>query len=195
MTSLYPRERVEELLQPLMLPVVHRILLKTLSSDPLNVLPAPSRFCDGQSFSVLYAAGDFATSFIEVLVRDRFVQRNQRVIPYDDVRTRAWIELDLPQTKPLMLVDLRGSGCLTLGAPTDAVHARNQSAGRTLGRALYQQHADIAGLWYQSRLTGGECFAIFDRAFKRLTPSRGGGLEHHPQLPDILETHGVRLEL
>ncbi len=121
MTSLYPRERVEELLQPLTLPVVHRILLKTLSADPLNVLPAPSRFCDGLSFSVLYAAGDFATSFIEVLVRDRFVQRNQRVIPYDDVRTRAWIELDLPQTKPLMLVDLRGSGCLTLGAPTDSV--------------------------------------------------------------------------
>ena len=118
MTSLYPRERVEELLRPLMLPVVHRILLKTLSADPLNVLPAPSRFCDGQSFSVLYAAGDFATSFIEVLVRDRFVQRNQRVIPYDDVRTRAWIEFDLPQANPLMLADLRGSGTRCVLAPS-----------------------------------------------------------------------------
>ena len=44
MTSLYPRERVEATLQPLALPVVHRILLKTLSADPLNVLPAPLVF-------------------------------------------------------------------------------------------------------------------------------------------------------
>src|ERR1700688_2174245 len=119
MTGLYPRERVEAVLRPLTAPVAHRILLKPFLADPLKAVPAPSRFCDGQSFSVLYAAGDFATSFIEVLVRDRFVQRNQRVIPYDDVRTRAWIEMDLPEANPLMLADLRGSGCLTLGAPTD----------------------------------------------------------------------------
>jgi hypothetical protein len=44
------------------------------------------------------------------------------------------------------MVDLRESGCLILGAPTDAAHARNQAAGRALGRALYEQHADIDGI-------------------------------------------------
>ena len=89
MTSLYPRERVETVSRTVTLPVAHRILLKTSMAEPLNVAPVPSRFCDGRSFSVLYAAADFATSFVEVLVRDRFVQRDQRIIPYDDVRTRA----------------------------------------------------------------------------------------------------------
>jgi hypothetical protein len=39
MTSLYPRERVEAILQPLTLPVCHRILLKTLSVDPRGRQP------------------------------------------------------------------------------------------------------------------------------------------------------------
>jgi hypothetical protein len=194
MTGLYPRERVEAVLRQLTLGVVHRILLTTSMAAPMNVRPAPSRFCDGRSFSVLYAAADFATSFIEVIVRDRVVQRDRRVIPYDDVRTRAWIEIELPQTNPLILADLRGSGCVTLGAPTDAAHARNQTAGRTLARALYAHHADIDGIWYQSRLTGGECFAIFDRAVVRLNPIRSGQLVHHPQLPQLLDAHEIKLE-
>jgi len=49
--------------------------------------------------------------------------------------------------------DLRESGCLILGAPTDTLRT-HQAAGRALGRALYEQHADIDGIWYQSRLTG-----------------------------------------
>jgi RES domain len=194
MTDLYPRERVESISRRLKIPVVHRILLKTLTTEPLSVRSAPSRFCDGFSFSVLYAAADFATSFIEVVVRDRFVQREQRIIPYDDIQTRAWIEIELPPANPLLLADLRGSGCVTLGAPTDAAHARNQTAGRALARTLYQHHADIDGIWYQSRLTGGECFAIFDRAIVRLSPIRTGQLVHHPQLPQVLDAHEIRLE-
>jgi hypothetical protein len=195
MTGLYPRERVEAVLQPLAIPTIHRVLLKAFLPEPLSVQAAPSRFCDGHSYSVLYAAGDLATSFAEVLVRDRFVQRNERVIPYGDVRIRAWLEIDLPTANPLRMADLRGSGCLTLGAPTDAAHARNHSAGRALSRALYEQHSDIDGIWYESRLTGGECFAIFDRAFHVLIPGRYGDLVRHPELPSILKTHGITLEV
>ena len=50
----------------------------------------------------------------------------------------------------------------------DAAHARNQAAGRALARALYEQHSNIDGIWFRSRLTGGACLAIFDRALKRL---------------------------
>ncbi len=66
-------------------------------------------------------------------------------------------------------------------------------AGRALGRSLYEQHADI-GIGYQSRLTGGDCLAIFDRALPKLTPIKVGGLESHPELPDVLGRHHVRIE-
>jgi hypothetical protein len=98
-----------------------------------------------------------------------------------------------PRDEPLKMVDLRESGCLILGAPTDATHARNQAAGRVLSRTLYEQHSDTDGIWYQSRLTGEDCLAIYDRALKRLKPVKTGQLEHHPQLPDVLRAHSVKI--
>jgi hypothetical protein len=71
MTVLYPRERVKEVLRPLSLATAHRIVLKPYLSDPLAVRPSKSRFCDVRTYAVLYAAGDFATAFAEVVVRDR----------------------------------------------------------------------------------------------------------------------------
>jgi hypothetical protein len=194
MTALYPRERVEAVLRPLALASAHRIILRPHLSAPLAVHPSRSRFCDGRTYAVLYGASDFATAFIEVVVRDRLVQSDRRVVPFGDIAARGWVEFVLVGAEPLNLVDLRESGCLVLGAPTDAAHARNQAAGRALSRALYEQHSDIDGIWYQSRLTGGDCLAIFDRAAKRLKPLKTGQLEHHPQLPDVLRTHSVKIE-
>jgi RES domain len=37
---------------------------------------------------VLYAAGDFATAFAEVVVRDRLVQRDRRFVPFGDIAAR-----------------------------------------------------------------------------------------------------------
>jgi hypothetical protein len=193
MTVLYSRERVKEVLRPLSLATAHRIVLKPYLSDPLAVRPSKSRFCDGRTYAVLYAAGDFATAFAEVVVRDRLVQRDRRFVPFGDIAARGWVEIS-SNNVPLQMVDLRESGCLILGAPTDTAHARNQAAGRALGRALYEQHADIDGIWYQSRLTGGYCLAIFDRALQNLTPIKTGELEHHPELPDALRRHRVRIE-
>jgi hypothetical protein len=82
-------------------------------------------------------ASDFATAFIEVVVRDRLVQRDRRIVPFGDIAARGWVEFALTGDEPLKLVDLRESGCLVIGAPTDAAHARNQAAGRALSRALY----------------------------------------------------------
>lgn len=73
-------------------------------------------------------------------------------------------------------------------------HARNHAAGRALGRALYEQHSDIDGIWYQSRLTGGECLAVFDRALEHLALIKTGELEHHPELPQALRMHRVGIE-
>jgi hypothetical protein len=193
-TALYPRERVEAVLRPLALASAHRIILRPHLSAPLAVHPSKSRFCDGRTCTVLYGASDFATAFIEVVVRDRFVQSDRRVVPFGDIAARGWVEFALVGDEPLKMVDLRESGCLVLGAPTDAAHARNQAAGRALSRALYEQYSDIDGIWYQSRLTGGHCLAIFDRAADRLKPLKTGQLEHHPGLPDVLRTHSVRIE-
>ena len=193
MTVLYPRERVKEVLQPLFLATAHRIVLKPYLSDPLSAYRSKSRFCDGRMYAVLYAAGDFATAFAEVVVRDRLVQRDRRFVPFGDITARAWVEFSSNDVQ-LQMVDLRESGCLILGAPTDTAHARNQAAGRALGRALYEQHADIDGIWYKSRLTGGDCLAIFDRALAKLTPIKTGGLENHPELPDVLDRHRVGIE-
>jgi RES domain len=195
MTAAYPRGRVEEVLRPLSLAAAHRILLKRYLSEPLAVHPSKSRFCDGRTYAVLYGASDFATAFVEVVVRDRLVQRDRRVVPFGDIAGRGWVEFALSGDDPLNMVDLRESGCVVLGAPTDTVHARNHAAGRALSRALYEQYLDIDGIWYQSRLTGGDCLAIFDRALKRLAPSKTGELEHHPDLPKALRMHSVRIEI
>jgi hypothetical protein len=93
MTILYPRERVKEVLRPLSLAKAHRIVLKRYLSEPLTVRPSKSRFCDGRSYAVLYAAGDFATAFAEVVVRDRLVQRDRRLVPFGDIAARGWVEL------------------------------------------------------------------------------------------------------
>lgn len=193
MTVLYPRERVKDVLQPLLLATAHRIVLKPYLSDPLSTYRSKSRFCDGRTYAVLYAAGDFATAFAEVVVRDRLVQRDRRFVPFGDITARGWVEFSSNDVQ-LQMVDLRESGCLMLGAPTDTAHARNQAAGRALGRALYEQHADIDGIWYKSRLTGGDCLAIFDRALAKLTPIKTGGLEDHPELSDVLDRHRVGIE-
>jgi hypothetical protein len=142
---------------------------------------------------VLYAANDFATAFIEVVVRDRLVQRDRRIVPFGDIAARGWIKFTLDGEEPLKMVDLRESGCLVLGAPTDAARARNQAAGRALSRALYDQHSDIDGICYESRLTGGSCLAVFDRAVQRLKLVEKGQLELHPRLPDVLRAHDVRI--
>ena len=93
MTVLYPRERVKEVLRPLSLATAHRIVLKPYLSDPLTVRSSKSRFCDGRTYAVLYAAGDFPTAFAEVVVRDRLVQRDRRLVPFGDIAARGWVEL------------------------------------------------------------------------------------------------------
>src|SRR5690242_3803406 len=125
MTVLYPRKRVDAVLRPLHLSSATRIFLRKFASDPLGTAPGPSRFCDGHSFAVLYSAEAFETAFVEVVVRDRFVHRDERIIQFDEIRSRAWVQVSSVARNTLQFVDLREDGCLKLGAPTDTVHARN----------------------------------------------------------------------
>jgi hypothetical protein len=86
-----------------------------------------------------------------------------------------------------------GSGCVEIGAPTDAAHARHLAAGQALGRAVYEEHRDVDGFVYSSRLTGDDCIAVFDRAVHQLMVLETGELKDHPQLPQLLEQHRIQL--
>ena len=73
------------------------------------------------------------------------------------------------------------------------MHARNHAAGRALGRAIHAEHPGIDGFVYESRLTGEDVYAVFDRGIGKLRAVGTGVLADHAELPDLLSHHGVRL--
>lgn len=97
----YPRERVEGVLTKVKLPASYRIFLRHHLETPLGITPGDSRFCasaDGNA--VLYATPDFATAFIEVILRDRFTRKRQREVSLKEITERAWARIvTKPQTK------------------------------------------------------------------------------------------------
>ena len=138
---------------------------------------------------------DFATAFIETVVRDRFMRRRRREIGLVEVTERAWVRIEAKPATRLMLLDLRRDGCALIGVPTDTVNARNHAAGRAFGKAVHAEHANVDGLLYASRLTGADVYAVFDRGIGKLEASESGMLPDHPELPDVLDKHRVDLVL
>ena len=104
-----------------------------------------------------------------------------------------WARIETAAPATLRLLDLRGDGCIRIGAPTDAVNARNHAAGRALGRAIHAEHPTIDGLLFSSRLTGGDAYGVFQRALGKLAASESDLLQNHPDLPDILARFDIRL--
>ncbi len=192
----YPRERIEAVLVSTELPRCYRIVPGRYVASLLGTAPADSRFCSKAGvYTMLYASPDFTTSFIETVVRDRFVRRRRREILLKEVTERVWASIVTQPRKKLTLLDLRQDGCALIGAQTDTVNARNHAAGRAFGKAIHSDHEDIDGLVYPSRLTGGDVYAMFDRAIGKLELSGSGLLPDHPELPDVLEKHGIGLVL
>ena len=146
----------------------------------MGTRPTDSRFCSRSAgYSVLYASPDFATAFIETVVRDRFMRRRDRDVALKEITERVWACISARSGSALVLLDLRGDGCARIGAPTDAVHARNHAAGRALAKAILSEHADVEGLLYASRLTGEDIYAVFDRGTEKLVSVGTGRLEDH----------------
>ena len=190
----YPRNRIEPVLLKTGLPPSYRIMPGRHRPSPLGASPADSRFCSRNAgYTVLYAAPDFATAFIETVVRDRFVRRSERNVALKEITELFWARITARPGTVLTLLDLRGDGCARIGAPTDAVHARNHAAGRAFAKAVHAEHADIEGLLYDSRLTGGEVYAVFDRGAGKLEAVETDMLMYHPDLPEVLERHGIGL--
>ena len=190
----YPLQRIRPVLLETALPSGWRIFPSRHLDSPLGTIPADSRFCSRTGgYSVLYAAADFATAFVETVIRDRFVGLSSREIAIREITSGAWARLESIPGLTLALLDLREDGCAKIGAPTDVVNARNHAAGRTFAAVIHASHPNIDGLVYRSRLTGGNAYAVFDRAIAKLHTRETGQLAHHPVLPGILADYGVRL--
>jgi hypothetical protein len=188
----YPRERIEARLHSFAIDGAHRVF--GVSRMPLQLHSSPSRFCDGQSgFSVLYASLSFETCVVETLVRDRFTHRLKRELPLAAVLARGYARISTQPDRELNLLDLRDSGCVDIGAPTDAVRARHFAAGQALGRAVYEAHTDVDGFIYASRLTGDDCIAVFDRGLEKFAVVDACELKDHAELPAVLERNKVVL--
>ena len=52
-------------------------------------------------------------------------------------------------------------------------------------------HADVDGLFYGSRLTGEDIYAVFDRSIGNLAFSETGIARGYPELPDDRRKEGV----
>ena len=190
----YSRNRIESVLLKAEFPDSYRIVPERYRASPLGTSPADSRFCSRDAgYTVLYASPDFATAFIETVVRDRFVRRQEREVGLKEVTARVWARISAQPGTLLTLLDLRGDGCARVGAPTDAVGARSHAAGRAFARSIHAEHADIDGLLHVSRLTGKDAYALFDRVLGKLEATETGALADHPDLSEVFERHGMAL--
>lgn len=190
----YPRDRIESVLLKTRFPDSYRIMPERYRGSPLGASAGDSRFCSRNAgYAVLYAAPDFATAFVETVVRDRFVRRSERNVALREITERYWARISARPGMELTLLDPRGDGCARVGVPTDAIHARNHAAGRAFARAIHSEHADVEGLLHASRLTGEDVRAVFDRGLGKLSVAETGTLMDHPRLPEILERHGIGL--
>ena len=178
------------------MPSCCRIFPSSFSDKPLGTGQSDSRFTTKNgAFTILYAAADFATAFVETVVRDRFLRkRPQREIRLQEVRKRAYAHIASDRAGYLNLLDLRGDGPVRLGAPTDTVNARNHAAGRAFARAIYAKHKNVDGIIFPSRLSRGDVSAVFDRAIEaKLVAQPAERLLHHPELAGVLERFDIKL--
>ena len=190
----YPRDRIESVLLKAGFPDSYRIVPGRYRASPLGTVAADSRFCSRNAgYTVLYASPDFATAFVETVVRDRFMRQREREVEFKEIEERVWARISARPGATLDLLDLRGDGCTRVGAPTDAVRARNHAAGHALARAIYAEHADVEGLLHVSRLTGEDVYAVFDRGLGKLESTETGMLKDHPDLPQVLARHEIGL--
>jgi hypothetical protein len=58
---------------------------------------------------------------------------------------------------------------------------------------MHEEHPDVDGFIYASRLNGDDCIAVFDRAVGKFFVVDAYELKDHPELPAVLERNRVQL--
>ncbi len=131
-------------------------------STPLGMGWSNTKFSSPlRSFQLLYIAKDLKTALAETIIRDRFEGSTARDMMFGEVL--GWGVVLVSASSPLLLLDLRTTGCLKLGVSTDIKGAKLQAESRAFSQSLYDQ-TSLDGILFKSRLTGVDCAAIYDRA-------------------------------
>lgn len=167
-----------------------RILASEHCKMPTGAGFGASRFSSpSKAFRVLYAGVDFSTAFAEAVVRDRFQGKQRRYLYRPHLEQLCIAEIG--SSRKLRLLDLRGAAAYEAGVDTDASRARLHTPGQELSEAVYKAMPGIDGILFSSRLTTGDCVAIYDRALPALTATSPIDLLRCASLSDEL----ARLEI
>ena len=155
------------------------------AATPLGMGFGQTRFASpSKAFRVLYIAKTLRAAVAETIVRDRFVARARRRLTEDEIDD--WGVTLVAASNPLQMLDLRSTGCLELGIPTDVIGAKSHRQGRRFSEALYAAAPAIDGILYPSRLTKDICVAVYDRAVSKLSAGPVLPLIAQPNLIAVL---------
>ncbi len=177
--------------------VIQRLTLpfrpkRWLRVTPLGLGYGKTRFASpDDKFKVLYISPAIDTGVAETLIRDRFVGKARRFITQAEVET--WGVTEVEATSGLSLLDIRTTGLLQLGVATDAARAKSHKAGRAFSARVFEQAPGVDGLLYSSRLTGGSCVVVYERAVAKLEGGPVVELSRLPQLAPALTELNVEL--
>jgi hypothetical protein len=170
-----------------------RIIRSAYGSRPLGMSFGPSRFSSVHGrFQVLYAAAHFETALAEAVIRDRFVARQRRYIGRATLASRSVVLITT--VAALSLFDARGEKAYALGIQTDAVRGQAHTAGQAFSDSLHAETA-VDGILYDSRLTGGVCVAVYERAISKVVASPAMELIRHAGLFPELQRLGITVRL
>jgi hypothetical protein len=138
-----------------------------------------SRFSDpDKQFGVVYFARELETSVAEVIIRDRKVGMLEPLMLGYDEAVYWWRAVFVANWRTLRVIDLRRLGLINFGIDTDVVRGRSQMSSRQLSKAIHlNKHDSFDGILYESRLSGGTCLAVYDRALSKLAIGDELGLE------------------
>jgi len=133
---------------------------------------AKSRFSDpdsvNASYGVVYSGQDLATSVAEAIVRDSKAGNPGPMLLSYKRAISDWRAIVVSSTTHLKLLNLTGVGLIRFGVPTNIVRQKSQLSSRKLGKAIHQNKASFDGILYGSRITMGQCLAVFDRALSKI---------------------------
>ena len=168
-----------------------RVVPSIHASTPLGMGFGKTRFASPRDkFKLLYLASTPATAVAETVIRDRFQGKAHRRIAEVEFQNRSITEVTA--FAKLQVLDIRGAGASLLNVPTDAVTAKNQTAGRAFSQRVYDE-TSLDGILYRSRLTGEDCVAIYDRAVVHLTAVPAIELTTLAVLPAAIKTLHIQV--
>lgn len=169
-----------------------RVTPLAFKATPLGLGYGKTRFASADDrFKVLYISPAIETGVAETIIRDRFVGKARRLITQAEIET--WGVTEIAATADLNLLDIRTTGLLQLGVSTDAARAKSHKAGRAFGARIFEEATAIDGLLYPSRLTGGACVTVYERAVGKLDATPVVELHRHAGLAAALKGLNVQL--